>query len=253
MHPWDAGQLAAFLAWSREHSELHAAWHVLAYTGMRRGELLALRWRDIDLYAATITLRRSAGLIRVKAEGAKVEKGPAKTGKPRVIDLDPAPWASCAPGRRTGEGWRSCSPAMTRWCSVTSGAAFATRAFQRDLGPDRQAGCPRRRGRVRDPAARPAPHPRHDPASERPRARHVVSARLGHASSVVTMTVYAHVLPGSHHEAATRFAELVKMARCPEVSKTSITSPSGLRLQGCDLGKLGVGGRSRTNCTSVRP
>jgi integrase len=89
MHPCDAGQLAAFLAWLREHSELHAAWHVLAYTGMRRGELLALRWRDIDLDAATITLRRSAGLIRVKAEGAKVEKGPAKTGKPCVIDLDP--------------------------------------------------------------------------------------------------------------------------------------------------------------------
>jgi integrase len=44
------------------------------------------------------------------------------------------------------------------------------------------------------------------------RARHVVSARLGHASSVVTMTVYAHVLPGSQREAATRFAELVKVA-----------------------------------------
>jgi integrase len=26
---------------------------------------------------------------------------------------------------------------------------------------------------------------------------HVVSQRLGHASAVVTMTVYAHVLPGS--------------------------------------------------------
>jgi integrase len=41
---------------------------------------------------------------------------------------------------------------------------------------------------------------------------HVVSARLGHASSVVTMTVYAHVLPGSQREAATRFAELVEVA-----------------------------------------
>lgn len=92
------------------HSELHAAWRVLAYTGMRRGELLALRWRDIDLDAATITVRRSAGLIRVKAEGAKVEKGPVKTGKPRVIDLDPAPWASCAPGRRTGEAGARARP-----------------------------------------------------------------------------------------------------------------------------------------------
>jgi integrase len=38
---------------------------------------------------------------------------------------------------------------------------------------------------------------------------HVVSARLGHASAVVTMTVYAHVLPGSQRDAAARFAALV--------------------------------------------
>ena len=38
---------------------------------------------------------------------------------------------------------------------------------------------------------------------------HVVSQRLGHASAVVTMTVYAHVLPGSHREAADRSAALV--------------------------------------------
>jgi integrase len=89
MHPWDARQLKAFLAWARENSELHAAWHVLAHTGMRRGELLGLRWRDVDLDAATITVRRSAGLIRNAGEGADVVEGPTKTGKPRVIDLDP--------------------------------------------------------------------------------------------------------------------------------------------------------------------
>ena len=44
MHPWTAAELAAFLAWSAKHSELDAAWYVLAMTGMRRGELLALRW-----------------------------------------------------------------------------------------------------------------------------------------------------------------------------------------------------------------
>ena len=39
---------------------------------------------------------------------------------------------------------------------------------------------------------------------------HVVSQRLGHASAVITMTVYAHVLPGSQREAAELFARLVQ-------------------------------------------
>jgi hypothetical protein len=38
---------------------------------------------------------------------------------------------------------------------------------------------------------------------------HVVSQRPGHTSAVVTMTVYAHVLPGSQREAADLFARLV--------------------------------------------
>ncbi len=41
----------------------------------------------------------------------------------------------------------------------------------------------------------------------------MVSQRLGHASAVVTMTVYAHVMPGSQREAANTFARLVREAR----------------------------------------
>ena len=41
---------------------------------------------------------------------------------------------------------------------------------------------------------------------------HVVSQRLGHASPVVTLTVYAHVVPGSQREAAELFARLVSGA-----------------------------------------
>jgi len=33
-------------------------WHLLGYTGMRRGELLGLRWRDVDLTAGTIRVQR---------------------------------------------------------------------------------------------------------------------------------------------------------------------------------------------------
>ena len=41
---------------------------------------------------------------------------------------------------------------------------------------------------------------------------HVVSQRLGHASAVVTMTVYARVLPGSQPEAASLFASRIGKA-----------------------------------------
>ena len=89
MHPWTAGQLAAFLGWAREHAPAgFPLWHVLAFTGMRRGEALALRWRDVDLDAAAVRIRRSAGMIRNAGEGAGVVEGDTKSGKARVVDLD---------------------------------------------------------------------------------------------------------------------------------------------------------------------
>jgi integrase len=91
MHPWNAAQLAGFLGWAREHAPSgYALWHVLAYTGMRRGEALSLRWRDVDLDAGTVSVRRSAGMVRIAGEGAEMVEADTKTGKPRVIDIDPA-------------------------------------------------------------------------------------------------------------------------------------------------------------------
>jgi integrase len=39
-----------------------------------------------------------------------------------------------------------------------------------------------------------------------------VSERLGHASVTITLTVYAHVLPGDQKRAADRFAALLSQA-----------------------------------------
>ncbi len=91
MHAWTAAQLAAFLCWAGGDGHAHApAWYVLAHTGMRRGEALALRWRDVDLDAGTLSIRRSAGMVRVAGESAEVTEGGTKSGEPRVVDLDPA-------------------------------------------------------------------------------------------------------------------------------------------------------------------
>jgi integrase len=212
MHPWDASQLSAFLAWAREHSELHAAWHVLSHTGMRRGELLGLRWRDIDLDTATVTVRRSAGLIRTKGEGAEVKEGPTKTGKPRVVDLDPGTVAVL-------RSWKRDRAALSRWLARDDSLVFGdlnnrhrqpehfsrtwgqtvARAIRDGIGvgPIRLHDLRHTHATVLLQAGEPV---------------HVVSQRLGHASVVVTLTVYAHVLPGDQKRAASRFAELVEVA-----------------------------------------
>jgi integrase len=55
---------------------------------MRRGEALALRWRDVDLDAGRLAVRRSVGVVKTKGAGEHLVEGPTKTGQSRVVDLD---------------------------------------------------------------------------------------------------------------------------------------------------------------------
>src|SRR5207247_6828590 len=76
---------ARFLAYANEQDErLYALWVVAVTTGMRRGELLGLRWEDIDLDAARLAVRRTLISIdyRVTESEPKTKKGR------RTIDLD---------------------------------------------------------------------------------------------------------------------------------------------------------------------
>ena len=80
---WNEHQLRQFLQVAREHRLGPAVW-LAAMTGMRRGEVLGLRWSDIDLGAATLSIRRS-----VSCTGYQVHTTPTKTRTSRrAIDLD---------------------------------------------------------------------------------------------------------------------------------------------------------------------
>jgi integrase len=214
MECWTAAQLAAFLAWSAEHSHGHVLWHVLAHTGMRRGEALALRWRDVDLEAGMLRIRRSAGMVRVAGEGAEVTEGDTKSGKPRMIDIDP--WTVAVL-----RAWRkergSAALQLVRDDALVFGdleggyrnPEHVSRQFVRDVERCRKA-----LGDEALPVIR-LHDLRHTHATILILARepvNVVSQRLGHSSPMVTMTVYAHVLPGSQREAANTFARLIREA-----------------------------------------
>ena len=79
---WNRGELRSFLAAASEHR--YAAFYATAaFTGARRGELLHLRWTDLDLDVRTMQIRGSARVI----DGQWVD-GPTKGGDHRSISLD---------------------------------------------------------------------------------------------------------------------------------------------------------------------
>ncbi|MBA3267340.1 MAG: site-specific integrase [Acidimicrobiia bacterium] len=58
VHAWTPEQLTTFLAAASQH-RLFAAFWVAAATGMRRSELLGLRWEDVDLDAGRLSVHRA--------------------------------------------------------------------------------------------------------------------------------------------------------------------------------------------------
>ncbi|MGO9079899.1 MAG: tyrosine-type recombinase/integrase [Streptosporangiaceae bacterium] len=214
MHPWDARQLGAFLDWSKDKSALHVLWTVLAMTGMRRGEALALRWRDIDLDAGTASIRRSAGVVRVKGEGAVIAEGDTKSGKPRVIDLDAATVALL-------RAWKRARGAMALQLARDDALVFGdhegshrhpervSRTFRAEVERCRKALGDAAPPRIRLHDLR---HTHATLLLAKGVPVKVVSERLGHASATITLQVYAHVMPGNQRDAAALFASLVTEA-----------------------------------------
>ncbi|MGB3409945.1 MAG: hypothetical protein WBA45_02005 [Microthrixaceae bacterium] len=60
---WEIDQLRTFLDAVRDH-RLHPA----SYTGMRRGEILGLRWCDLDLEANRLSVRQALVSIAYDVE-----------------------------------------------------------------------------------------------------------------------------------------------------------------------------------------
>ena len=85
MKTWtQKGELRRFLA-SVEDDRLYAAWLLVSTTGLRRGELLGLRWSDLDFEAGRAAIRQTLSSV-----GGKVTFSTPKTTKSRrSIALDP--------------------------------------------------------------------------------------------------------------------------------------------------------------------
>lgn len=58
---WNLEQIKLFLDWDKreQQDDLNALWHLMAFTGVRRGEAVALMWSDLDLIAARMQVTKA--------------------------------------------------------------------------------------------------------------------------------------------------------------------------------------------------
>jgi integrase len=80
---WSAGQAAAFLA-ACEGDELALMFRIAVLRGLRRGELVGVRWADADLETGVLTLAHTV----LQLGGRLVEGVPKTPGSERKIFLD---------------------------------------------------------------------------------------------------------------------------------------------------------------------
>ncbi len=206
VQPWEAHELGAFL----DHcaaDRLGPLYEVAAFTGLRRGELLGLRWDDIDVERCRLTVRR-----QIVQLGHATHIGPVKTasGQDRVVDLDEATMGALLSHRLRQEQQRE------EW-----GAAWvdSPHVFTKEDGSPLHPETVTKRFRELADAAGLRPVRLHDLrhgqaslmlAAGVPLA--VVSKRLGHSSLAITSDTYSHLLEGVGRQAATAAAALVPRA-----------------------------------------
>ncbi len=201
LQTWDAAEVRTFLA-SVHDDRNAAAYRLLATTGMRRGEALGLRWSDVDLDAGRVTVNRSLSVV----DSELVWSSPKTTRSRRSVSLDPETTASLRAHRRrqleervaAGDAWND---ADLVFCDALGGPLHPDR-FTRAFGSAaRRAGV--KQIRLHDLrhtwatlALQAGIHPK------------VVSERLGHATTGITLDLYSHVQPELDASAATTVAQL---------------------------------------------
>lgn len=189
----DLDQTAAFLEAARE-DRFHAFYVTALDSGARPGELLALTWADVDLDGAAITINKTL----MEGKGAlKVETTKTRKSR-RRISLSRYSAEAIAEHRKRMLAEGNFGADKPVFCSSTGTHMRRGNLWKNHFGKvRRRAGLPE--FRLYDL--------RHSMATllllmnENPK---VVSERLGHTTTKLTLDTYSHMLPGMQERAAAK-------------------------------------------------
>lgn len=200
IQPFTAAESQKLLAEAR--GERFEALYVLAIMGgFRQGELLGLKWEDIDMEAGTVAVRRT---LRVK-HGRVIVTSPKSAKGRRLVEMPQMAMDALQDHRKRmmAEGHAGCEWVF---CNTAGKAIDKNNLVRRSYKPLlKRAGVPMRRFHDL----------RHTHATlmllqgEHPK---VVQERMGHATIAMTLDTYSHVMPGMQRDAADRLGNLFSTA-----------------------------------------
>lgn len=226
MQTWDETELTIFLASARD-TEYHALFYLALFSGMRRSELLGLRWSDCDLIMGQVSVSR--GLHHLRKGNSYVFTQPKSARSRRTIALSPSavltlkahydkvrmdlallekPFNDARLVFSTLEG-KPYRPETISRAFVNLAVKVGIKKIRFHDARHTHASLMLKQGI----------HPK------------IVQERLGHSSIAITLDTYSHVAPGLQQAAANRFDEVLSPKYNDTVLATASVSKSVSKTQ----------------------
>jgi len=195
-------QLLLTIRYSKDHN--YALYHLALTTGMRQGELIGLKWEDIDWTNGVLHVRRQ--LVRCRGGGFRFDEPKTSAGK-RALSLGKTIIAILKEHAKqqfqlrdnAGDRWTDHDLVFTTTVGTPMDHTKLLKDFKKHL---QQAGLPDIRFHDL----------RHTAASLMLNSgipMIVVAKRLGHSKPSTTMDIYGHFIPSMQKEVADKLDDLI--------------------------------------------
>lgn len=190
----------------KTHDPNFALYHLALVTGMREGELLSLKWENVDLVLGILNVkhnlvRRPGGGLQLKSPKTKASIRSIKLGQ-ETISVLAEQMKRLEQAQEASNGlWQNTGHVFTSSVGTPIDPSNLLKQFRQLL---RKAGLPKIRFHdLRHTAASLMLNNGVDVL--------VASQRLGHAKPSITLDVYGHLMPATQSHAAEMLDQLVSV------------------------------------------
>lgn len=203
MQTWDKDEIARFLETAKD-STYYALFYTALFTGMRRSELLALRWQDIDFIFSQVYVNRSLHHLK---DGSYIFTEPKSARSRRTIALSPSAILTLKEHKEKKE-----TQCILLGIPLKDNDLVFSTLEGKPLRPNtvtRAWVMLAKRAGVRVIRLHDARHTHASLMLKQGVHPKIVQERLGHASIQLTLDTYSHVAPGLQQAAAEGFDRML--------------------------------------------